>query len=134
MRRRNALKTGYAPCAAANVPLRDGVSGEDVGDQRVFEFLDLIFQAELALLHPGKFELVAIARTAHHVDLGIEATMLSFQDSEELGWIIVVHYSGVIAGAGAGVTSGDRPRTGGGPMQSCGTSRRDCGLLGFPND
>ena len=91
MRRGNALAAEFAPRAAENVPPRDRESGKDVGDQRVLELLYLVLETELALLHPGKLERIAIARAAHHVDLCVEAAVLGFQDSEKFDGIVVVH-------------------------------------------
>lgn len=47
---------------------------------------------EFALLHPGKLELVAIARLAHRINIGVESAMFGFEHHQHFVRIVIVHF------------------------------------------
>jgi hypothetical protein len=65
-------------------------SGDDVGDQVIFELGDLVLEPQLALLEPRDLKLVAFGPRAKCLDRGIEIAVLlpqQFDSSADLGKI-----------------------------------------------
>jgi hypothetical protein len=71
--------------------VRTGQSGNYVGNNSVRELLNFVLERQLALFHPSKLELVAIAALAHPLNLLVEAPMLDPEHREHLPRIIVIH-------------------------------------------
>jgi hypothetical protein len=66
-------------------------SGDDVRDNAVGELLDLIFERQLPLLHPGELKLVAIARHTQQLNLFLETPVFRLEQSQNFPRIIIIH-------------------------------------------
>jgi hypothetical protein len=68
-----------------------GRSGDYIRHDPIRELLDFIFQGQFALLHPGKFKLVAIAGRSEKLDFQIKSAMLGFEKFQHFARIVIVH-------------------------------------------
>jgi len=67
------------------------MSGEDIWNDAIGELLDLILERQLALFHPGKLQLIAIARRSHSLNFFVEAPMFALEHDQHFPRVIVVH-------------------------------------------
>ena len=74
-----------------SVPSKDS-SSDDVGRDAVGELLDFVAQVQFALFHPRQLKLIAIARFAHSLNVGVEPAVFDFQHRHDFARIVVVHF------------------------------------------
>ena len=67
------------------------MSGEDVRNDSIGELLDFVLERQLALFHPGKLELIAIACRAHSLNFLVETPMFALEHDQHFARVVVIH-------------------------------------------
>lgn len=67
------------------------ISGDNVGQQCVFDHGDLVSQAQFALFKPGNLQLVGRSGQQKRIDRRVQIAVFGFQAGQPLAQFLLVH-------------------------------------------